>query len=251
MSETRTATTQTTTTTRVRVHRRSAGEAAPRYDTFEVALGPRATVLDALVEIRRTQDPTLTFRHSCFHASCGTCAMRVDGREGLACVTPVDGKSQVSVDPLANLPVVSDLVVEMEPFYDDFERSGRDLGRDSEALPEAHAPEGVERLTRYEDCIECGICVSACPIAGSDSRYAGPAALAAAWRAACAKTGAERAAAIRFADDEHGIWRCHVAFECTEACPSNVDPAGSIMRLRRAAIEARFRRAFGGGRDQA
>jgi succinate dehydrogenase / fumarate reductase, iron-sulfur subunit len=251
MSETRTATPETTSTTKVRVHRRSAGETAPRYDTFEVALGPRATVLDALVAIRRTQDPTLTFRHSCFHASCGTCAMRVDGQEGLACVTAIDGRTEVRVDPLANLPVVSDLVVAMEPFYGDFERSGRDLVRDSEALPEGHAPEGVETLTRYEDCIECGICVSACPIAGSDSRYVGPAALAAAWRAAVAKSGSEREAAIRFADDEHGIWRCHVAFECTEACPSNVDPAGSIMRLRRAAVGARFRRAFGGGRDQA
>jgi succinate dehydrogenase/fumarate reductase-like Fe-S protein len=154
MSETRTAAPETTFRTKVTVHRREEGETAPRYDTFDVELGPSATVLDALVAIRRMQDPSLTFRHSCFHASCGTCAMRVDGQEGLACVTAIDGRTEVRVDPLANLPVVSDLVVEMTPFYDDFERSGRDLVRDSEALPEgraggrreAHALRGLHRV---------------------------------------------------------------------------------------------------------
>ena len=78
-------------TTRFVVSRRKEGDdpAELRYDTFDVAVGPRTTILDSLVAIRREQDPTLTFRHSCFHASCGTCGMRVNGREGLACVTPV------------------------------------------------------------------------------------------------------------------------------------------------------------------
>ncbi len=245
MSETRTA----AHTARLRVHRRTTGETAPRYDTFDVPVGPDTTVLDALVAVRRTRDPSLTFRHSCFHASCGTCGMRVNGREGLACVTKIGEAAEVVVEPLANLPVVSDLVVEMDPFYGDFERAGRALVRASEVLPTGAAAEGVDVRTRYEDCIECGICVSACPIAGSDPRYLGPAALAAAWRTVAEPRGASPAAALRLTDDEHGIWRCHVAYECTEACPSNADPAGSIMRLRRAAVAARFRRAFGGGRD--
>lgn len=236
-------------TTRLRVHRQSAGETAPRYDTFEVPVGPDTTVLDALVAVRRTRDPSLTFRHSCFHASCGTCGMRVNGREGLACVTKIGASTEVVVEPLANLPIVSDLVVEMDPFYSDFERAGRALVRVSEMLPNGAPAEGVDVLTRYEDCIECGICVSACPVAGSDPRYLGPAALAAAWRTVAEPRDASPGAALRFADGEHGIWRCHVAYECTEACPSNVDPAGSIMRLRRVAVAARLRRIFGGGRD--
>ena len=85
-----------TRTTRFVVARRKEGDdpGALRYDTFDVAVGPRTTVLDALVAIRRELDPSLTFRHSCFHASCGTCGMRVDGREGLACVTPVPAIGQ-------------------------------------------------------------------------------------------------------------------------------------------------------------
>ena len=168
-------------TTRVVVSRRKEGDdpATLRYDTFDVAVGPRTTILDALVAIRRELDPSLTFRHSCFHASCGTCGMRVDGREGLACVTPVPAGDQVTVEPLGNLPVVSDLVVDMDVFYDEFDAAGRPLIRSSEQIPGAQKAEGIDELERYEDCIECGICLSACPVAGSDPRYVGPAALAA------------------------------------------------------------------------
>ncbi|MCU0483385.1 MAG: 2Fe-2S iron-sulfur cluster-binding protein [Chloroflexi bacterium] len=213
---------------RFRVHRRKAGDDGGRYDSFEVQLDEQRTVLDGLVAIRTEQDPSLTFRHSCFHASCGTCGMRVNGADVLACVTKVaELGTEVTVEPLANIPLVSDLVVDMGAFY---------------------GAEGIDVLTRYEDCIECGICVSACPVAGSDPRYAGPAALCAAGRVVEEPRDADRTAALRFADGAHGVWRCHVAYECTEACPSAADPAGHIMRLRRAATAERFRRWFGAGR---
>ncbi len=235
-------------TTRFRVHRRKAGDAAPHYDEFEVAVGPDSTVLESLVAIRREQDPSLTFRHSCFHASCGTCGMRVDGQEGLACVTKVGDGAEVTVEPLANLPILSDLVVEMEPFYDALDPVDRPLIRASEALPTV-LPDGVEAYTRYEDCIECGICLSACPIVGSDPLYLGPAAIAAAWRVVEEPRGAATGPVVRLMDDEQAAWRCHVAWECSEACPSGVDPAGAITRMRRAALAARARRLFGmGGR---
>ena len=234
--------------TRFRVHRRKAGDPGAHYDVFEVPVGPGSTVLEGLVAIRTKQDPTLTLRHSCFHASCGTCAMRVDGMEVLACVTPVGDAAQVTVEPLANLPLVSDLVVEMGPFYDRLDPAGRPLVRMSETTPEL-LPDGIDAYTRYEDCIECGICLSACPIAGSDPRYVGPAALAAAWRVVEEPRGLEPGPVIRLMDDEQAAWRCHVAWECSEACPSGVDPAGAIMRMRRAAVAARARRLFGiGGR---
>lgn len=219
-----------------------------RYDTFDVAVGPRSTILDALVAIRRTQDPTLTFRHSCFHASCGTCGMKVDGAEGLACVTPIpEGGEPVVVEPIGNLPVVSDLVVDMNVFFEDFDEAGRPLIRADDLIPECEAAEGVDRLERYEDCIECGICLSACPIAGSDPRYVGPAALAAAWRVVEEPRGADPGPVVRLMDDEQAAWRCHLAWECSEACPSGVDPATAIMRLRRAAVAARARRLFSFG----
>lgn len=236
-------------TTRFVVSRRKEGDdpGEQRYDTFDVAVGPGSTVLDALVAIRRGQDPTLTFRHSCFHASCGTCGIRVDGREGLACVTPVPSGDEVVVDPLGNIPVVSDLVVDMNAFYDEFDEAGRPLVRASEANLGAPLPEGVVELERYEDCIECGICLSACPVAGSDPRYVGPAALAAAWRVVEEPRGADALPILRLMDDEQAAWRCHLAWECSEACPSGVDPAAAIMRLRRSAAAARARRLFSFG----
>jgi succinate dehydrogenase / fumarate reductase iron-sulfur subunit len=89
--------------------------------------------------------------------------------------------------------------------------------------------------------------VSACPISSTDSRYVGPAALAAAWRVVSEPRTSSAERALAMADVEHGIWRCHTAFECTEACPSDVDPAGAIMQLRRRAIRERVRGVFGGG----
>lgn len=80
--------------------------------------------------------------------------------------------------------------------------------------------------------LECGLCVSACPITGSDSRYLGPAALTAAWRSVAAPRGADPAEILAWVDDEQGCWRCHASFECTEACPSDADPAAAIMALR-------------------
>lgn len=239
-------------TVRVSVYRRKEGDdpAEERYDTFEVAVGPRATVLDALVAIRRQEDATLAFRHSCFHASCGTCGMRVNGREGLACVTPVPAGDEVVVQPLANLPVVSDLVVDMDVFYEDFDEAGRPLVRADDLIPECEPAEGIDQLERYEDCIECGICLSACPVAGTDPRYVGPAALAAAWRLVDEPRGRDPGPVLRIMDSEQAAWRCHLAWECSEACPSGVDPAGAIMRLRRAAAAGRMRRlvSFGGTR---
>ena len=236
-------------TARFVVSRRTDGDdpAQQRYDTFEVAVGPHTTILDALVAIRRELDPSLAFRHSCFHASCGTCAMKVDGREGLACVTPVPAGDEVVVEPLGNIPVLTDLVVDMNAFYDEFEEAGRPLVRVSELIPGAAKAEGIAELERYEDCIECGICLSACPVAGSDPRYVGPAALAAAWRLIDEPRGRDPGPVLALMDDEQGAWRCHMAWECSEACPSGVDPAGAIMRLRRAASVARARRLFSFG----
>jgi succinate dehydrogenase / fumarate reductase iron-sulfur subunit len=234
-----------------RVSRSKRGE-QPHFEGFDVPVEARTTVLDALIAIRRHQDPTLTLRHSCFHASCGTCAMRVNGRDVLACVTDVAslGGGAVTVEPIANAgAVMSDLVVDMAAFVERYVAIGRPLVRESELGPGSRPAEGVERLTRFEDCIECGICMSACPISATDSRYLGPAVLAAAWRVISEPRTADPERAMALADVEHGIWRCHTAFECTEACPSNVDPAGAIMRLRGAATRRRLHGLLGGARS--
>ncbi len=230
-----------------RVFRYKQGETAPRYDMFTVRVHERTTVLEALQAIRREQDGTLMFRHSCHHASCGTCGMRVNGREVLACVTRVaDLGPEVTVEPLENAPLVTDLVVDMAPFYGRFTQAEMPLLRASEALRgRAEPPEewllptgreegrGAPGYERFENCIECGLCLSACPVVASDPLYLGPAALAAAWRVVEEPRGRETAQVLRRVDDEHGCWRCHLAFECSEVCPSAVEPGHQIMRLRR------------------
>ncbi len=230
----------TTEVRRFRVFRFKRNGGGQRYDTFEVPIGPRTTVLDAMKWIQLHLDPSLSLRHSCYHASCGTCGVRVNGREAMMCVTAVhDLGREITVEPLANVPVLTDLVLDMEEFYDRFPEQSPYVRR-SEFNPEAEVPDGIAAYVRYEDCIECGLCVSACPIVGTDDRYAGPAALAAAQRMLEEPRGADLADLIDWADDPEGAWRCHAAFECTEACPSNVNPAARIMELRGVLVGGRL-----------
>lgn len=223
---------EATVTRRFRVFRYKRGDKAPHFDTFDVPTDQHTTVLDAMKWIQLHADPTLMLRHSCFHASCGTCGVRVNGREVLLCVTAVhDLGAEITVEPVANIPILTDLVVDMEEFYARFPEQ-HPYVRSSEFMSEARTPDGIGAYIRYEDCIECGLCVSACPIAGTNDRYVGPAALAAAQRMLEEPRGADPAALLGWADEPDGAWRCHAAFECSEACPSNVNPAARIMALR-------------------
>ncbi len=233
---------------RLRVFRCRAGDRSGHFDEFLIEVAPDTTVLDALVAIRTRLDPTLVLRHSCFHASCGTCGMRVNDREVMACVTKVLelGTPTVKVEPIANQALLGDLATDMVDFYARFNAIGRPLMRESEWLPDASRPAGVESYNRFESCIECGLCLSACPVVASDPRYLGPAALAAAERAIDEPRGLDPGAVLALIDDPQGAWRCHAAFECSEACPSAVDPAGAIMALRRRAASGRLRSLLGG-----
>jgi succinate dehydrogenase / fumarate reductase iron-sulfur subunit len=220
----------------------------PRFDSFQVDADPLMTVLDALEEIRATRDSTLLYRHSCHHASCGTCGMKVNGREQLGCVANIlaEGTREVVVEPLGSAPLIADLVVDMTPFAGNFAPAGMELVRNSEYLEQAQTPPGVERYTRYEDCLECNICLSACPVANTNPDFIGPAGLAAAYRALVAE---ERPAAEVFAwvDNDDGVWRCHSAMECSAICPSDVNPGHKIMALRRELVSYKLRRFFNRG----
>lgn len=234
-----------------KVFRYKQGDAHPHYDTFKQSVNRWTTLLSALMEIRRTQDSTLTLRHSCHHASCGTCGLKVNGQEVLACVTNMEalGAADVVVEPLDNLSIISDLVVDMNSFYATYTGAEMAYVRRSELIPTAAPPQallqtGPLAYTRYENCLECGLCVSACPVVGSDPLYLGPAAMAAAWRVVEEPRGGDPQAALNWVDQEHGCWRCHVAYECSEVCPSNVNPGESIMRLRRALTRRKLRRLF-------
>ena len=227
-------------TRRFRVFRSKRDDAKPRYDSFDVPVGPRTTVLEALRWIQVHEDRTLALRHSCFHASCGTCGVTVNGREVLGCVTMVHDLGQtITVEPLANIPILADLVVDMEEFYERLPDETPVI-RHSGFRPDAAPPDGIATYTRYEDCIECGLCLSACPVAATSDGYVGPAALAAAQRLLEEPRGTDPDRILDWADDPLGAWRCHAAFECTEACPSNVNPAARIMALRGVLVGGRL-----------
>jgi succinate dehydrogenase / fumarate reductase iron-sulfur subunit len=224
----------------------------PRYAEYTVELRPDDSVLDGIEKIWAFQDRSLIFRHACHHASCGACGMRVNGVERLPCITLVrevirDGGTLVC-EPLRNFPVVSDLMVDLGSLFERLDAVQFEIVRPAEPLPEVPQAASAEvEYTRFEDCIECGLCVSACPAAAADPAYWGPAALAAVERKVVQSDPDQRFALLAMVDDEHALWRCHSAFECNEVCPSNVDPADKIMNLRRMVMVQRLGRLFGRG----
>jgi succinate dehydrogenase / fumarate reductase iron-sulfur subunit len=205
----------------------------PRFESFDVSLGPRATVLDALEELRIRHDPTLLYRHSCHHASCGTCAMKINGVERLACVTVVRDldAEEIVLEPMAGFPLVADLVVDMQPLCDKIPPGLNGL-RESEYNPEASPVEGVTRYERFESCIECGACMSACPVSQAREAFIGPAGLAAISRE-LEKDPSRVAELIGLAEGDSGVWRCVRALHCSKVCPKEVYPAWHIHKLRR------------------
>jgi len=213
-----------------------------RTDTFQVSIDPDRTVLDSIEKVWAEQDRSLIFRHACHHASCGSCAMVVNGHEVLPCIKPIrevtaQGGTLV-VEPLHNFPVIGDLIADMRPFFKQMQLIDLPIVGSTDPLPGQEPGD----YSRFENCIECGICLSACPVVATDSGYLGPAALAAAQQRISASTNGLSRQAWEAVNGEHGLWRCHATFECSAACPSNVDPAGKIMALRRRMTVERIRR---------
>jgi len=205
------------------------------------------TVLDVIERAWAEVDRTLVFRHACHHASCGTCTIRVNGRERLPCITPLasvwDGRSPLVVEPIRNVPAIADLAT------DPAEQLGRmatlrfPYVRTVE--PEIRCAAGtapdadVGIAERFEDCLECLACVSACPVASGDPSYLGPAVLAAAQRIVEEPRHGDARRVLDLVDTDHGVWQCRSVWACSAVCPSSVDPASRIMDLRRRVLTGR------------
>jgi succinate dehydrogenase / fumarate reductase, iron-sulfur subunit len=232
---------------RFRVRRSRPGE-RPRFDEFAWSPPPEASVLDALLEFR-DRDPSLVFRHSCMHGSCGACGVRIDGHEALACVTRIEDlpRPTITVEPLRARTVIADLATDTADFAARMEPVGLPPVRSAEVPAHTLPPEGVRAYARFENCIECGLCLSACPVSRADSAYLGPAALAAARRLVEEPRGYALGPVLALASEPDSVWRCEDAMQCSAVCPEAVDPARSVIDLRRGIAIDRLKAFFGFG----
>jgi succinate dehydrogenase / fumarate reductase iron-sulfur subunit len=214
-------------------------DARPYEQEFKVDLGDdeKITVLDALFKIQQTTDKTLSFRYSCRLAMCGSCALVINGREGLACKTLVKnlGTGPVSLRPLNHLPIVKDLTVDLKFLIDRLKRlEPYFIPRSTSPEPAKIKPTSRERETigLNTECIACGSCVSACTMMHWNPDYIGPMGLN---RAFCLIADSRDLTGNRLEKiaDENGIYRCHMEFNCTDVCPKHISPTRGIHHLKR------------------
>jgi succinate dehydrogenase / fumarate reductase, iron-sulfur subunit len=226
------------------------GPAGPYWEDFDVDLDPTLSVLDGLLQAKDRQDGSLAVRCSCRAAICGSCGVKVNGQSTLACKTQI-GEAHASanrrgpdsdpivVEPMGNMPVIKDLVTDMESTHwakvrrvtpwllDDGEPPERERIVEHEAMVD---------ITQTISCIQCGACVSACLSMEADPDFIGPAALAKAYRFVGDPRDVQaRERLYDLAQDPHGIYDCTHCFSCIDACPKGVAPMDQIMRLRRLA----------------
>ena len=212
----------------------------PRYARYTVPVKPGMTVLEGLYYIVENDDPSLSFRSSCRAAVCGSCAMKINGEYRLACRTLIENLSgtEIRIEPLAHLPVMKDLVVDMERFYKKYESIAPFL------IPKTF-PEGKEfcqtveerkQLTGLVECILCGACYAACTMVCWEPEFPGPFAFT--WADARLRDTRDAEGRNRLLGliAETGIWRCHTELNCTEVCPKGLSPTEAIQDLKRQAV---------------
>lgn len=210
---------------------------APRTQTYEIPTEPHWKVLDALNFIKDEIDSSLSHRWSCRMAVCGSCGMMVDGKPTLTCKKALsDYGGRITVAPLANFPVVRDLVVELDGFMDKFQSVKPWIIRAKErALEEGTHRQSTAELEEFKQfslCINCMLCYSACPVVMNEPEFLGPAAIALGHRynMDSRDEGAhERNEIFR---GEGTVFSCSYANECSEVCPKNVDPAAAVNQAK-------------------
>jgi len=218
------------------------------YQAFEVPRRASQTVLDVVTHIQRALDPTLAYRFACRVGMCGSCAMTVNGVARWTCRTHVDsvaGDGRLEIAPLANLPVIRDLVTDMREFFDKWARAkgrfsgSRTRGDDFERLaPQSAARREVDAAI---ECIGCGVCYSSCDVVAWNANYLGPAALNRAWTLLRDERDRARAERLRAVAGDAGCHACHTHMSCSERCPKRISPTAGIAGLKREVARAALR----------
>lgn len=208
-----------------------------RFDEFEVPFTKGMTVLDGLNYIQENLDATLAYRSSCREGVCGSCAMHINGKYGLACEAQLmELPEKITVRPMAHLDIIKDMYVDMNPFWDKYKAIKPYL------IPGNAEPVEGERLQTQDershldivvDCILCASCYAGCAVNGYDPKYLGPAALAKANRFYLDSRDSAAEERLSLVAGEHGAMRCHTMFNCQEVCPKEIDPTANIANLKR------------------
>ncbi len=219
------------------------GGSEGHFEAFEVPRTPSQTVLDVVTYIQRRLDPTLSYRFACRVGMCGSCAMTVNGTPRWTCRTHVDkvaGTGRLEIAPLANMPVVKDLVADMREFFDKWARAkGQFAPARTRADPFATVdPASAARREADAgvECIGCGVCYAACDVVKWKPDYLGPAALNRAWTLVSDARDAGQAARLAAVAGDAGCHSCHTMMSCTEHCPKKLSPTRSIAGLKRATL---------------
>lgn len=231
-------------TTTIRIKRYNPDvDAKPYWQDFKIELTADKTILAALEEIKADQDGSLTFRRSCRHAICGSCAMMVNRRNTLVCTKPLaqaieevafwDEPNIVTIEPLPYLPIIKDLVVDRTVFWQQYvEMKPWLVG--PETTPEREyrmSPDEVEAMEQAETCIMCGACYSSCPIVAGNKQYIGPHALLKAYLRVMDPRDTIPDERLNMVAHSDGVFRCHQVLNCIDACPKGLNPAKAIAVL--------------------
>jgi len=210
----------------------------PHYDTFILEAEPTDRVLDLLEKVKGYQDGTVSFRRSCAHGVCGSDAMRINGQNVLACKVLVQdlGTSKITVEPILGLPVLKDLIVDMEPFFDHY-KSVLPYFINEDPPPSQERTQSIEDRERFDDttkCILCAACTTSCPSYWSNDEYVGPAAIVNAHRFIFDSRDQGAAERLQILNDQFGVYRCRTIFNCTVACPREIEITQAIGEVKKA-----------------
>ena len=208
----------------------------PWWGTYEVEVEPADRVLDALHYVKWYLDGTLTLRRSCAHGVCGSDAMRINGRNRLACKVLIkDAGRRITVEPILGLPVIKDLVVDMEPFMAHY-RSVMPYLVNDEPAPGTERLQSIEERERFDDttkCILCAACTTSCPSFWAKGEYVGPAAIVQAHRFVFDSRDRASQERLSIMADADGVWRCRTIYNCTEACPRDIQVTQAIAEVKK------------------
>jgi succinate dehydrogenase / fumarate reductase iron-sulfur subunit len=216
----------------------------PHYETYTLDAEPNDRVLDLLEHVKGYIDGSLTFRRSCAHGVCGSDAMRINGRNRLACKVLVKDldTQEITVEPLLGLRVLKDMFVDMEPFFEHY-RSVIPYFVNDEPEPEKERLQSPVQRERFDDttkCILCAACTTSCPSFWANDKYVGPAAIVNAHRFIFDSRDRAAADRLRVLNDQFGVYRCHTIFNCTEACPRDIQITQAIGEVKRAIATGRI-----------